>query len=201
MNGKQGKQSAEPDGAAAGAPVALPVPVVLIGLMGAGKSRVGQGLASRLGVGFIDNDAAVEESAGMEIPDIFDAYGVDAFRDLEAKVLAGILNGPARVVATGGGAFMDAKSRSLIAEKALSLWLKADPATLASRISNPDSRPLLRGGNPVAVLTELAKERHPVYAEADLTIDTDGLSLNAAVVKVERDLLKYLEDSGTGTRK
>ena len=205
MNGKSGKPPADPDRAAAraspGLTGGLPGPVVLIGLMGAGKSKVGRSLAKRLGVGFVDNDVAVEEAAGMDIPAIFDAYGEEAFRDLEAKVLAGILTGPARVVATGGGAYMDPKTRSLIGEMALSLWLKADAATLAGRISNPDSRPLLRGRDPARVLAGLAAERYPVYAGADLTVDTDGLSLNAAVVKVEKELLRYLKDSGTGTRR
>ena len=198
MNGTKTKPPSGPG--RAGKPPRLTRTVVLIGLMGAGKSRVGRSLAGRMGVGFIDSDAAIVESAGMDIPAIFEDYGEDAFRDLEARVLAGMLDGKVRVVSTGGGAFMREETRSLIAERAISLWLKAEPATLAGRISNPDSRPLLKGRDPVAVLSALAEERHPVYAEADLAVDTDGLELDAAVDKVERELVQFLQQSGAGTQ-
>ena len=178
----------------------LPKPVVLIGLMGAGKTRVGRALAERIGVGFADSDDAIVEAAGMDIAAIFEAYGEDAFRDLEARVLAGMLDGGARVISTGGGAFMREETRSLITDRAISLWLKAEPATLAKRISNPDSRPLLRGRDAVAVLEALAAERHPVYAGADLAVDTDGLELDDAVDRVDRELARFLQQSGAGAR-
>lgn len=198
MNRGTVKPAAGSGGSGRGARPALPGPVVLIGLPGAGKTRVGKRLADRLGVGFADNDRAVVESAGMEITGIFEAYGETAFRDLEAQVLAGLLDGPARVVSTGGGAFMRPQTRALIEQKALSVWLKAAPATLAGRISNTDSRPLLRGRDAVEVLTGLAEERHPVYAAADLTVDTDGLELGAAADKLERELLGFLRRRGSG---
>ena len=182
--------------AGAGGPPAVPRPVVLVGLMGAGKSRVGRMLADRLGIGFVDNDNAVEEAAGMDITGIFEVCGEDAFRDLEARVLKGILDGPARIVATGGGAFMNGDIRAIVRDRALSVWLKADPASLAARISNPDSRPLLKGRDPAAVLEALARERYPAYAEADLTVDTDGLSLKAAARKLEKELLQHLDEAG-----
>ena len=201
MNGSNATPpSSRRSGTGKNPPPPLPRPVVLIGLMGAGKTRVGRALAERMGVGFADSDAAVEESAGMDIPGIFEAYGEDAFRDLEARVLAGMLDGEARIVSTGGGAFMREETRSLIAGKAISLWLKAEPATLAARISKPDTRPLLKGRDPVAVLAALAEERHPVYAGADLTVDTDGLELDAALDKAERELVRFLRQSGAGTQ-
>ena len=198
MNGAMVKPSSEADDAKSRTPAALPKPVALIGLMGAGKSKVGRMLAKRLGVDFADSDRSIEESAGMDIPGIFESYGEAAFRDLEARVLGNMLGAPPRVIATGGGAFMDEGTRSLIKTRALSVWLKAEPATLAGRISNPAKRPLLKDRDPEAVLTALAEERYPVYAEADLTVDTDGLALEAAVVKVEREFLEFLRQSQPG---
>ena len=195
-NGSKDAGGAEQASGPGGGASALPRPVVLVGLPGAGKTRVGRALAARLGVAFADNDSAIVDAAGMDIPSIFEAYGEAAFRDLEAKVLAGMLDRPPSVVSTGGGAFMSGESRALIAERGISLWLKAEPATLAGRISNFDSRPLLKGRDPVEALAELAEKRHPVYAEADLAVDTDGLEVDEAVDKVERELLGHIRRAG-----
>ena len=192
------KPTPEPDRAKAGGRAELPKPLVLIGLMGSGKSKVGRMLASQFGLEFADSDDAIVDSAGMDITGIFEAYGEPAFRDLETRVLARMLKGPVRVIATGGGAFMDGGTRSLVKSRAISLWLKADPPTLARRISHPERRPLLKGRDPASVLETLAVERHPVYAEADLTVETDGLELDGAVAKAERELAAFLKQRGTG---
>lgn len=168
-------------------------PIVLIGLMGAGKSKIGRSLASQMGLRFSDSDDVIEAAAGMSIASIFELYGEPAFRDIEARCLADVFKEEAGVIATGGGAFMHDDTRRLIKENALSLWLKAEPATLASRISNTDTRPLLKDRNATEVLADLAAKRYPVYAEADLTVDTDGLSVSAAVNKVVDALTLFLD--------
>jgi len=169
--------------------------LVLIGLMGAGKSNIGRQCARLFEIDFTDSDTAIEDAAGMSIAMIFDLYGEEAFRQIEARTLHQLLDGTPGIIATGGGAFLHDATRALIKEKGVSVWLKAEPATLAGRISNTDSRPLLKGRDPVKVLTELAEIRYPVYAEADLTIDTDGLSLADAVKKVKTVLTEYLDAS------
>jgi len=167
--------------------------IVLIGLMGAGKSNIGRQCGRLFDLDFTDSDTAIEAAAGMSIAMIFDLYGEDAFRKLEARTLSQLLDGAPGIIATGGGAFLHDATRALIKEKGLSVWLKAEPATLASRISNTDSRPLLKDRDPHDVLRELAEIRYPIYAEADLTIDTDGLSLADAVKKVKNTLTEYLD--------
>ncbi len=178
-------------------PVPLPKPLVLIGLMGAGKSKIGRMLAGGMNVPFADSDNEIEHSAGMSIASIFDRYGEPSFRDLEVRVLTSLITGkdgsPPGVVATGGGAFMRDEIRTLIRDNAISIWLRAEPATLAGRISNTDSRPLLKGKDAAAVLTALAEQRYPVYAGADLIVDTDGLTTDAAVKKVSAAMHHYLE--------
>jgi len=153
----------------------LPRTLVLVGLMGAGKTAVGKRVAARLGLGFTDADHAIEEAAGCSIPDIFERYGEPAFRDLERRVIARLMHEPVQVLSTGGGAFMDAQTRSTVAERGLSLWLKAELEVLAARTAKRHNRPLLRQGDPKAVLAGLMERRHPIYALADLTVDSrDG---------------------------
>jgi len=147
-------------------------PVVLVGLMGAGKTSVGQRLAEMLGAGFADSDVEVERAAGMTIPEIFECLGEAHFRDGERRVLARLLSGPPGVLATGGGAFMNAGTRALIAERGVSVWLKADLETLVARTAGRTHRPLLNTGDPRATLRRLIAERHPVYAEADVTVES-----------------------------
>ncbi|NKB44928.1 MAG: shikimate kinase [Alphaproteobacteria bacterium] len=158
--------------------------IVLVGLMGAGKSCVGRRVAQRLSVPFLDADAEVEAAAGCSIVDIFEQYGEEAFRDGERRVIARLLDGPPSVIATGGGAFVDDQTRALINEKGLSVWLRADLETLVSRTSGRNHRPLLNNGDQRETLAALIDQRYPVYAEADLTIDTGSDSANVTCSRV-----------------
>lgn len=151
---------------------ALARTVVLVGLMGAGKSSVGRRLAGRLRASFIDADEEIVKAAGLSIADIFEVYGEAAFRDGERKVMARLLNGPPCVLAAGGGAFLAAETRALIGEHAVSVWLRAELDTLVARTQGRASRPLLNRGDPRATLAGLMARRYPVYAEADLVVDT-----------------------------
>jgi shikimate kinase len=145
-------------------------PIVLVGLMGAGKSTVGRRLATRLGLPFVDADTEIEAAAGMSIPEIFEAHGEPHFRDGEARVIARLLeNGPG-VLATGGGSFMREETRRRISEKAVSIWLKADPDVILRRVKRRVDRPLLQTADPAATVTRLLGEREPVYEHADITI-------------------------------
>jgi shikimate kinase len=144
--------------------------VALVGMMGAGKSALGRRLAARLDVPFRDADAEIEAAAGCTISEIFDRYGEDAFRDCERKVIARILREPPHVLATGGGAFIDAETRARVREAALSVWINVPLEVLASRVKRRDTRPLLRNGDAKEILTRLFREREAIYAEADLTM-------------------------------
>src|SRR5882724_2991642 len=144
--------------------------VVLVGMMGAGKSTIGRRLAARLRLPFLDADIEIEAAAGMSIPDIFETHGEPHFRDGEARVIARLLdNGPA-VLATGGGAFMREETRSRIGAKAVSIWLKADADIILRRVKRRADRPLLQTADPAATIGRLLEEREPVYRNADLTI-------------------------------
>jgi shikimate kinase len=147
--------------------------VVLVGLMGAGKSNIGRRLASKLGVPFVDADEEIAKAAGCSIPDIFAVYGEAVFRDGERRVIQRLLEQPAHVLATGGGAFMDAQVREKVREKGTSVWLRADLDTLVHRVGRkPEERPLLAGRDSREVLAALMEERYPIYAEADIVIDS-----------------------------
>lgn len=146
--------------------------IVLVGMMGAGKSSVGRRLGSRLGVPFVDADTEIEKAAGMSIPDIFTAHGEPDFRAGEARVIARLLESPPQVLATGGGAYMNADTRALIAAKGISVWLKADYDVLMRRIRRRHDRPLLRTDDPGATLRTLIDVRYPVYALADVTVQS-----------------------------
>lgn len=150
------------------------VPIVLVGLMGAGKSTVGRRLARRLGLPFVDSDEEIERAAVHSIPEIFDRFGEASFRDGERRVLRRLIEGGPKVVATGGGAFMDEATRALILERCLAVWLDADVETLAGRVARRGHRPLLAGKDPSALLRELAAVRNPVYAEAHLRVLSDA---------------------------
>src|ERR1044072_5290986 len=144
--------------------------VVLVGMMGAGKSTIGRRLAARLRLPFTDADTEIEAAAGMSIPDIFETHGEPHFRDGEARVIARLLdNGPA-VLATGGGAFMREETRNRIRDKAVSIWLKADAEVIMRRVRRRTDRPLLQNADPEGTVSRLLSEREPVYATADLTI-------------------------------
>ncbi|MFC0482585.1 shikimate kinase [Gellertiella hungarica] len=144
--------------------------LILVGLMGAGKSSVGRIVASQLGIPFIDTDNEIERVSRMTIPDLFAAYGEQEFRALEARVIKRILRGGPRVVSTGGGAFINERSRRFIKKGGLSVWLKADLDVLWERVNKRDTRPLLRTENPKQTLENLMNQRYPIYAEADLTV-------------------------------
>ena len=148
--------------------------IVLVGMMGVGKSTVGKRLAHRLGVSFIDADAEIEKAAGLTIPEIFEKYGEPHFRDGERRVIARLLRDhPAHVLAAGGGAFNDPETRQLIAARAISVWLNADLEVLASRVAKRNNRPMLAGGDGIMErLQTLSAERNPIYALADMQIDT-----------------------------
>jgi shikimate kinase len=154
----------------AASPLPCDKPIALIGLMGVGKSTVGKRLAARLGLGFVDADTEIETAAGMPISEIFARFGEAHFRDGERRVMARLIEGERRVIATGGGAFMDPDTRALILSRCTAVWLDADIDTLAKRVARRDHRPLLKDKDPVAVLTELAERRNPVYAEAHVRV-------------------------------
>jgi shikimate kinase len=164
--------------------------VVLIGLMGSGKSTIGRRLAVRLGVGYIDADAEIEEAAGCSIEDIFTFHGEEAFRDGERRVIKRLLDGPVHVLAAGGGSFMDAQTRATMAKRSTTVWLRAELDVLVRRVRRTNSRPLLRDGDPHEILSRLIEEREPVYAQAALTIDSgDG-----AADDVVDDIISKLHD-------
>ncbi len=144
--------------------------VVLVGMMGAGKSTIGRRLAARLRLPFLDADAEIEAAAGMSIPDIFETHGEPHFRDGEARVIARLLEAGPSVLATGGGAFMREETRNRIRDKAVSIWLKADADTILKRVKRRADRPLLQTADPAATIGRLIEERHPVYQLADITI-------------------------------
>jgi shikimate kinase len=144
--------------------------VVLVGMMGAGKSTIGRRLAARLRLSFVDADAEIEAAAGMTIPEIFAAHGEPYFRNGEARVIARLLDGGPSVLATGGGAFMCDDTRSRIRDKAVSIWLRADADIILRRVKRRADRPLLQTPDPAATIGRLIEERHPVYQQAELTI-------------------------------
>ncbi len=158
--------------------------LVLVGLMGAGKSTVGRRLAQRMNLQFVDADDEIEAAAGMRIPEIFDAYGESHFRDGERRVLQRLLAEPRQVIATGGGAFMNEDTRRLIATEAISVWLKADLDTLVRRCAKRTDRPLLQGGAPRDILSGLMARRYPVYAEADLSVESGGDTHDVVVDRI-----------------
>jgi shikimate kinase len=166
--------------------------IALVGLMGVGKSSVGRRLASTLNLPFRDADTEVETAAGCPISGIFASMGESAFREGERKVIARLLEGPPHVLATGGGAFMNAETRALIKANAISVWLKTDLEILARRVGRKDSRPLLVGKDTMDVLRQQAADRYPVYAQADITVETGDVAHAAAVSELIRAISRHL---------
>jgi shikimate kinase len=146
--------------------------LVLVGLMGCGKSSIGRRLASRLGLPFIDADEEIEAAAGKSIAEIFADHGEAHFRDGERKVIARLLGNGPQVLATGGGAFMNAETRETIGSRGISIWLRAELPVLMRRVTKRDTRPLLNTGDPEATMRRLMAERYPVYALADVTVES-----------------------------
>jgi shikimate kinase len=170
--------------------------IVLIGMMGAGKSSVGRRLGSRLGIAFIDADSEIELAAGMSISDIFAVRGEAEFRSGEARVIGRLLESGPQVLATGGGAFMNASTRAAIRVKGVSVWLKADFETLMRRIRRRNDRPMLKTADPAETLRRLIAERYPVYAEADLTVESREVPHGTVVDEILTALRGHLIGSG-----
>jgi shikimate kinase len=157
-------------------------PIVLVGLMGVGKSTVGRRLAQRLGLPFADADTEIETAAGMAITDIFDTFGEAYFRDGERRVIARLLDGTPKVIATGGGAFINDDTRALILETALAVWLDAPIEVLVDRVGRREgTRPLLRDREPAEVLAELSAARNPIYAQAPIRVPSDHMPHDVTV--------------------
>jgi len=167
--------------------------VVLVGMMGAGKSSIGRRLAQRLGIGFVDADAEIEAAAGMTIAEIFSTYGEPDFRSGEARVIARLLDQGRQVLATGGGAFMNAETRAGVREKGVSVWLKADFEVLMKRVKRRATadRPMLQG-DPAQRIRQLMNERYPVYAEADVTVMSREVSHEVIVSEIAAELARVL---------
>ena len=171
----------------------LPRSIVLVGLMGAGKSCIGRRLASRLGVEFHDADAEIERAAGCSIQDIFEVHGEAAFRDGEKRVIARLLAQPPHVLATGGGAFVDPETRANVAKRGISIWLRADLELMLQRTARRNNRPLLKRGDPRQILQRLIDERYPVYALADITVDSVDGPPDITLGRVLAALESYIE--------
>jgi len=170
--------------------------IALVGLMGVGKSTVGRRLARRLNLPFVDGDAAIEEAAHMSVSDIFAQFGEGEFRAGEARVMRRLLEGPRVVLATGGGAILRDETRELLKARAVTVWMRADLNVVAERVTRRDTRPLLRGADPLEKLNGLAEARYPLYATADLTVDVGKGSHGEAV----ETILTALEAHWTGER-
>ncbi|MEO0730382.1 MAG: shikimate kinase [Pseudomonadota bacterium] len=158
--------------------------VVLVGLMGCGKSTVGRRLATALGLPFRDADQEIEIAAGKTIPEIFEDHGEAYFRDGERRVIQRLLSGGQSVLATGGGAFINDETRAFIAEQAVSIWLKAELGVLVKRVGKRDNRPLLKGGDHRTILQDLMDVREPIYATADLVVPSHDTTHEAVVVSI-----------------
>lgn len=171
-------------------------PILLIGMMGAGKTTVGRRLASRLGLPFVDSDAEIEAAARMPIPEIFASRGEAEFRAGEARVMARLIRESSGVVATGGGAFMNPETRALARERAVTVWIKADLDTLFSRVSKRANRPLLKTADPRATLKALMEARDPTYALADITIHSHDVPHDV----VAGEVIARLHDHLTGAK-
>ncbi len=166
--------------------------IVLVGLMGAGKTCIGRRLAARLNLPFVDADAEIEAAAGCSVEEIFERHGEAAFRDGERKVIARLLDQSPQVLATGGGAYMDPRTRAVARDKAISVWLRADLELLLKRTSRRNNRPLLKRGNPREILDNLILERHPVYAEADIVVQSQDSPPEATVENLLGALAHYV---------
>ena len=159
--------------------------------MGVGKSSVGRRLANRLKLPFADGDVEIESAAGMTVSEIFSALGEEEFRAGEARVMRRLLEGPPIVLATGGGAMLNPDTRALLKAHADTIWLRADLAVIAERVARRDTRPLLRGKDPLEVLSTLAEARYPIYGEADVIVDVGHGSHGQAVDAIDKQLRRH----------
>ena len=174
--------------------------VVLVGLMGCGKSAIGRRLAAKLALPFVDADEEIEKAAGKSIEDIFADHGEPYFREGERKVLSRLLRSGPQVLATGGGAFMNEETRGAIAEHGISVWLRAELPLLVRRVGKRGNRPLLKGGDPEAVLQNLMTTRYPIYAQADLTVESRDVPHEVIVAEIAERLNQHLGAASEVTR-
>ena len=168
--------------------------IVLVGLMGCGKTTVGRRLANRLGIPFVDADSEIERAARMTIPEIFAEQGEAYFRAGEKRVIARLLKSPPQVLATGGGAFMDAGTRAAVSEHGISVWLRASLEVLMGRVRRRNDRPLLKTADPEAKMRALMDERHPVYGLADICVETRDAAHDLVVGDVIASLSEHLRN-------
>jgi shikimate kinase len=166
--------------------------LVLVGLMGCGKSSIGKRLATKLGLGFVDADEEIERVAQKSISEIFSDHGEDFFRDRESKVITRLLATGPQVLATGGGAFMMPATREKIREAGISIWLRAELPVLMRRVGKRDTRPLLKGADPEGVMRALMEARYPIYAEADLTVESRDVPHDTIVSEIIDALAGHL---------
>ena len=167
-------------------------PIVLVGLMGAGKSTVGRRLAKRLGLPFVDSDIEIEEASGASTAELFERFGEHDFRDGERRLVARLVNGEVRVIATGGGAFIDPRTRQLLNERAITVWLDAPIDILAERTTRRDNRPLLKKGDRTEILARLSDERRDGYSEAQIHIRSGGGAHSDVVEAIIAALTEHL---------
>jgi shikimate kinase len=165
--------------------------IVLVGLMGAGKSTIGRRLAQKLDLAFVDADAEIEQAAGKSVQDIFRDHGEASFREGERRVIARLLESGPQVLATGGGAFMNEETRNNISRRGIAVWLKADIELLMKRVRRRDNRPLLKADNPEEVMQTLIEQRYPVYGRADIIVESRDVPHSSIVSDVIRALAAY----------
>jgi shikimate kinase len=159
-------------------------PIVLVGLMGAGKSTVGRRLAKRLNLAFIDTDSAIADAAGLSAAEVFERFGEENFRDGERRLVARLIDGDIRIIATGGGAYIDPRTRQLLNERSITVWLDAPVEVLVDRTGRRDTRPLLKNGDPRQTLERLSKDRGPLYAEAHIRVTSGDGAHNDVVESI-----------------
>jgi shikimate kinase len=173
-------------------PLSVPRTVALVGLMGAGKSAIGKRLALKLGLPFVDADDEIERAAGCSISEFFERFGETEFRNGERRVISRLLAGPAHVLSTGGGAYMDPETRALMRAHAITVWLRADLEVLYDRVKKRTHRPLLRQGDPREILARLISQRYPVYAEADVVVESTAQPAEVTTDQVLEALRRHL---------
>jgi shikimate kinase len=174
-------------------------PIVLVGLMGAGKSTVGRRLARRLGLPFVDSDDAIEDAAGLSAAEVYERFGEADFRDGERRLVARLIDGEVRVIATGGGAYVDPRTRRLLNERAITVWLDAPVDVLADRTGRRDTRPLLRNTDRKTTLERLSEQRGPAYAEAHIRVRSGDGAHRDVVDSIIAALQAFVGGSGSGS--
>jgi shikimate kinase len=179
-------------------PLSLPRTVTLVGLMGAGKSAIGKRLALRLGLPFVDADEEIERAAGCTISEFFERFGEAEFRAGERRVIQRLLEGEPHVLSTGGGAYMDPETRTLMSRNAITVWLRADLEVLYDRVRKRSHRPLLRQGDPKEILARLMNQRYPIYAQADLVVESTAQPADITTDQVVEALRRHLTPQAEG---